>query len=163
MTQQNTLPDDGVVHYGVKGMHWGVRKSGSSSGTGGSAPKVKAKDLPVHKNYSMRNRAADKSTFGQRGVDRINKRMHKDQSYKKALTMEYLRNTAKATVGAGASAVATLLVTHGDVLSQAVAAKAETNRGRAHLAATMGLPSKPTNGPTYAQKSRGGAHKITTL
>lgn len=152
-----------VLHYGVKGMHWGVRKAETSSGGSAPAKKIKAKDLPQHKNYKARNLVADKQTFGQRGVNRINKRMHKGQSYKKALTMEYLRNTAKATIGAGASVVATLLVTHGDVLSQAVAVKAETNRGRAHLAATMGLPSKPTNGPTYAKKSRGGAHKITTL
>jgi hypothetical protein len=117
----------------------------------------------MHRNYRAKNQAADKSTFGPRGVKRINKRMHKGQSYKKALTMEYIHNTAKATIGAGAIATATLLHSHGDLLSQAVAVKAQANRGRAQAAATMGLPSKPTNGPSYAKKSRGGAHKITSL
>lgn len=162
MTQQSNPPVDGLVHYGVKGMHWGQRKGDSTSG-GTSVRKTKAKDLPKHKNYTTRNRLADKKTFGPRGVNRINKRMHKGQSYKKALTMEFVHNTAKATITAGAVATATILASHGDVLSQAVAMKAQTNRGRAENAANLGLPSKPTNGPTYAKKSRGGAHKITTL
>lgn len=150
-----------ITHYGVKGMHWGVRKGNSSGGK--SVRRTKAKDLPVHKNYKARNLASDKATFGSRGVNRINKRMHKGQSYKKALTMEYLNNAAKAVIGSGAVSTATLLVHHGDVLSQIVAKKAETNRGRAEAAATMGLPRKSTNGPTYAKKNRQGVHKITTV
>ena len=149
MTQQSNSPRGDITHYGVKGMHWGVRKAKS--------------ELPVHKNYTARNQRADKETFGPRGVKRINKRMHKGQSYKKALTMEYIHNTAKATIGAGAIAAATILSHNGDLISQHVAVKAQTNRGRAQAAATMGLPRKPTDGPTYAKKSRGGVHKITSL
>ena len=162
MTQPSNPPRDDFAHYGVKGMHWGQRKAASSVGAT-PVRKIKAKDLPVHGRYSNRNRQADKATFGQRGVNRINKRMHKGQSYKKALTMEFLHNTAKATVGSGAVAAATILAHNGGLLSQVVASKAHVNRGRAQAAATMGLPSKPTNGPTYAKKSRGGAHKITSL
>jgi hypothetical protein len=60
-------------------------------------------------------------------------------------------------------AVDDIVGTHGSNLASSIRVKAETNRGRAQAAATMGLPSKPTNGPTYAKKSRGGAHKITSL
>lgn len=35
--------DVGLNHYGVKGMHWGVRKSDSSGGGSGSAPKAAQK------------------------------------------------------------------------------------------------------------------------
>jgi hypothetical protein len=146
---QQKPPLDELVHQGVKGMRWGVRK--------------KKNELPMHRSYKVQNRAADKSTFGPRGVNRINKRMHKGQSYKKALTMEFVHSTAKATVGAGAIAAATILSNNGGLLATSVASKAQTNRGRAQAAATMGLPRKPTNGPTYSAKSRQGVHKITSL
>jgi hypothetical protein len=60
-----------VVHYGVKGMHWGVRKN-----------------TPTNANYSVGQRQYDKKNYGHGAVKRINRRMNKGASLEVARTQE---------------------------------------------------------------------------
>lgn len=55
---------------------------------------AKAKANEFNKHYSQTKRATDKAIYGQVGVDRINRRMNKGQSYKKASTREFGRQVA---------------------------------------------------------------------
>lgn len=137
-----------VSHYGVKGMHWGTRK---------------AHDDSPNPRYSARRQAEDKQIYGKGGVKRINRRMNKGQKLHKAQQNEAWRSMGKAAIAVGSVQAARIVLANKDVLAQHVAVKAETKRGQAAAANTMGLPRKPTNGPNYSKKSRGGAYKVTTL
>jgi len=160
----------GISHHGVKGMHWGVRKG--DSGGGGSAPSkmTKAELNKPHADYSSRARTADALRFPSGGVKRINQRMNKGMDLRTARKKETQRTLLKsagviALINAPRiiNAVDGLVSAHGANAMSSIRVKAQTNRGRAQAAATMGLPSKPTNGPTYSKKSRQGVHNITTL
>lgn len=161
--------DAELVHYGVKGMHWGQRKAQSSSGGGTSKP-TKAQLNAPHADYSNRERTKDALRFKAGGVKRINQRMNKGMDLQTARKKEGQRTLLKAA-GVVAlynaprivNAVDNMLATHGANTVASIRVKAQTNRGRAQAAATMGLPSKPTNGPTYSKQSRQGVHKITSL
>lgn len=143
---------DDLVHYGVKGMHWGVRKA--------------ERNAP-NSNYTSRERVRDKRIHGKRGVERINRRLNKGYSLRESRRKEVRRNFAQLAsspvVAYGALVAAYTVKEFAHLSVQNISVKAETNRGRAFMADTMGLPGKPTDGPTYAKKSRGGAHKITSL
>jgi len=164
--------DAELTHYGVKGMHWGQRKAASSSGGGGSAPAkmTKAELNKSHPGYSARERTKDALRYPSGGVKRINQRMNKGMDLKTARKKEGQRTLLKAA-GVVAlynaprilNAVDNMVNTHGANTMASIRVKAQTNRGRAQAAATMGLPSKPTNGPTFAKKSRQGVHTITNL
>lgn len=146
MTQKKTPPGE-LEHYGVKGMKWGHRK----------------KSLPMHHRYSRNKQMIDRKTFGSGGVRRINKRMHEGKTYKQALRREMVAQTAKSVAATGAISVGVFVAQNRGLTTQIISKMAETNRGRAHNAATMGLPRKPTNGPTFAKKNRSGAYKISSL
>lgn len=135
-----------LVHYGVKGMHWGIRKN-----------------TPTNPNYSQRQQIEDRNKFGKGGVKRINRRMNAGKTHVRATKKEQRFKSRVAFTAAGAVYAAAVLRNVAQMSAQSIAVKAETNRGRAHAATTMGLPSKPTNGPTYANKNRRGVHKITNL
>jgi hypothetical protein len=89
--------------------------------------------------------------------------MNKGQTLNKARQQEAWRSLGKGAIAIGAVQAARILLANKDVIVQHIAVKAETERGRSAAAQVMGLPYKPTNGPTYTKKSRGGVHKITTL
>lgn len=137
-----------ISHYGVKGMHWGVRKQHDDS---------------PNPRYSARRQAEDQQIYGKGGVKRINRRMNKGQKLAKAQQREAWRSLGKGAIAVGAIQAARIALANKDVIAQHIAVKAETERGRSAAANAMGLPRKPTNGPTYSKKSRGGVHKITTL
>ncbi|WP_218969596.1 hypothetical protein, partial [Streptomyces sp. JV178] len=104
---------DDLAHYGVKGMKWGVRRA--------------ERDAP-NSRYSSVNRAKDRKTHGDKGVKRINRRLNKGQTLKKARARETTRKTALVT---GAAATAAALKVAGPVLMQSIAVRAERNRARA--------------------------------
>lgn len=137
-----------VTHYGVKGMHWGVRKQHNDS---------------PNPRYSERRRAEDKQIYGKGGVKRINRRMNSGMKLYKAQQREAWRSLGKGAMAVGAVQAARIALANKDVIAQHIAVRAETKRGQAAAANAMGLPRKPTNGPTYSKKSRQGVHKITTL
>ena len=136
-----------LAHYGVKGMKWGVRRA--------------EKNVP-NARYSSKNRVKDKELHGSRGVKRINKRLNDGQTLKKARAREVRRNTIQAGAVVGAVYATRALAIAGPVLAQSVASRAETKRGQAHVAATMGLPRQASSGPTYAKQKR-GAYDISSF
>lgn len=141
---------ESLTHYGVKGMKWGVHKA-----------KVAERNKP-NKAYSQRKQSSDQAAFGDRGVKRINRRMNAGKTHKQAVRREYGRLMAKAV---GTSAVATTLVVldlYGKHPATYTAKRAETNRGRASAAATMGLPRKASSGPSYAKQKR-GVYNISSM
>lgn len=142
------LHSSDVVHYGVKGMHWGQRK---------------AKNDAPNPRYSERRRGEDKKVYGKRGVKRINRRMNEGQKLFKAQQREAWRKVGTGTAIAIGLKAATMVIANRDVLAQSVAKRAETKRGQAAAANIMGLPRKPTNGPTYAKKNRQGVHNISSF
>lgn len=137
-----------LSHYGVKGMKWGVRK---------------AKDDSPNPRYSPRRRAEDKKVYGKRGVKRINRRMNSGMRLQKAQTREAWRKVGTGTAIAIGFKAAQLAVMNRDVIMQGISKRAETKRGQAAAANAMGLPRKPTNGPTYNKQNRKGVYNITTM
>jgi hypothetical protein len=139
---------DEIVHYGVKGMHWGVHKAPNSS-------------------YTDDQRRRDKRVHGSRAVKRINKRMNKGQSLKTARGKEVKRNVRQIlstpAVAYGATFVALTAAHFTQMAMGEVAIKAETNRGRAAAADIMGLPQTATNGPTYNKANRKGVYNISSI
>lgn len=149
-----------VVHYGVKGMHWGVRKN-----------------TPTNPNYNRSQRDADRKKFGQGGVKRINRRLNKGHGIAKARKKEarFRKNRREAIstavlgikyrhqVKAGLQIAGTLASLAAGIAVQHVAVKAETKRGQAFAANTMGLPRQASTGPSYSKKNRSGVYNITSV
>lgn len=71
---------DYLIHYGVKGMKWGVRKE------------------PQNSSYSEKQRKRDREVYGRGGVKRINKSMNEGSSISGARSKEAARiNKARRT------------------------------------------------------------------
>ena len=71
-----------LVHYGVKGMKWGVRKD---------------KDRSLSSGYSRGQYNYDAGKYGKRGAERINQSMKKGDSLQKARDTEHARWKKNAT------------------------------------------------------------------
>ena len=83
--------DSDIVHYGVKGMKWGVRKSEYESMSRKDRRKLRKRK---NEGYSDHQREIDKIRLGGGAVRRINKRMNKGTTYKQAKRREYARRFA---------------------------------------------------------------------
>lgn len=145
MIEKPTL--DELIHSGVKGMKWGVRKA----------------EQPANARYSDAARAKDKKDHGTRGVKRINKRLNEGQTLKKARSREVRRDTLQGVAAVGAYYAASAVRLYGPILAQTIAVRAETNRGRANVAANRGLPRSAAGGPTYSKQNRNGVYNVTTV
>lgn len=132
-----------LEHHGIKGMHWGIRKE------------------ETHGRYSPAMQKDDKATWGSGGVRRINKRMNEGKSHKDAVKSEYRLFLAKSAIGFGVVGLGLVLEAHGPTLARTISERAETNRGRAAMAATLGLGAAESN--QLFKKSRKGVYNITTL
>ena len=99
-----------LMHYGVKGMKWGVRNyqnpDGSLTAEGkkryynsdGSLTKKGAREIP-NANYSRKQQMRDKSIYGEKGVRRINEQLNKGNMISGARSLEAKRVAKKeATV-----------------------------------------------------------------
>ena len=80
--------DSDIVHYGVKGMKWGVRKSEYKSMSRKDRRKLRKRK---NEGYDDHQRELDKLRLGGKSVRRINKRMNKGATYKQARRREYFR------------------------------------------------------------------------
>lgn len=107
---------DDLLHFGIRGMHWGVRKS-QDSGGGGKAPKA-----PRGKSVSVDAARFDKATkkVKTRGVSSLsnhelkalNERMNLEQNYAKLTAsksnvekMKKGHDTVKQILGVGTTAM----------------------------------------------------------
>lgn len=117
-------PRSALMHYGVLGMKWGVRKKyynkDGSLNTSGKQKQIKdayraekkaatsraekkdAKrkyqqsiDQTYNKGYGKSQRSYDMSQIGKGGVNRINDKMNAGKSYRRARTEEYAKTTAE--------------------------------------------------------------------
>lgn len=89
--------DNYLIHFGVKGMHWGVRRKQKKAEQRAERNKWRKTDDWKY----------DSKMYGKRGADRIQKRMKKGKSHTRAQVKEFVGQTA-----------ATLAIT--DVLSGGV-------------------------------------------
>ena len=106
-----------LLHYGIKGMKWGIRRYQNSDGSLTSVGRKRNQNW--NRNYKEFDRSSDKAIYGSGGVKRINKRMNKGQSYGMAWTIELGRTTVINTlVGIG-----TMDVMTGGYLHRAVGKK----------------------------------------
>lgn len=100
------MNDNYLMHHGVKGMKWGVRRYQNSDGSLTYAGRKRNPNW--NRSYKEIDRSSDKAIYGNGGVKRINKRMNKGQSYGKAWAMELGRTTVINTlVGIGTMDVMT--------------------------------------------------------
>lgn len=103
-------PTSYLEHYGVKGMRWGVRRVRDRISDYRSNQK---KLNERNKHYSTMNRKRDEVLLGSKGVKRINKRMNKGLSYKKAFRREIGGQVTKNVLSLGAIGAASFLAADG--------------------------------------------------
>lgn len=118
MIEDNKPSLEEFMHFGVRGMHWGVRSSHN--------------DTP-NPSYTKGKRVKDFALSGQGAVKRINRNINTGKTYKQARKAETIRSFKIAATQAGAFAVLSLLgstsfsrsVASGPIKEQgAIAAKA---------------------------------------
>ena len=89
------MSEDYLIHYGILGMKWGVRKKNYNFIKSMVNKQQKYKgEVKWNKSYKKEDRTMDRFTFGKNGTKRINNRMNKGQSYKKAYAIELGRSAA---------------------------------------------------------------------
>lgn len=128
-------PIAGIKHYGTKGMKWGVHNP--------------------HHSYSEGQQQSDRKFFGKSGVRRINKRLHKGKSRRKAVeaegTRQFITKTATVLVGVTAARI-TLGVIGPMAISSFVgksASKAGAKAASNMFANSHGLPRYDAINLTY--------------
>ena len=97
--------DDELVHFGILGMKWGVRRFQNKDGSLTSEEKKRYNDR-----YLPQQRLRDKAVYGNGGVRRINKNMNKGYNVLAARSIEANRiNGRRATAKNIGSVMGTVL------------------------------------------------------
>lgn len=157
-------PLEELVHFGVKGMRWGVRKD-------------KSRDEP-NSDYTLSQRTRDKREHGKGAVKRINRNMNSGLTRKEAVTKERVRrNAISDTISLGIMAASAYVMLRGpsgplrpsgrkpfstkiNDMFRKISAKAAAQRARDVLANARGLG---VDSMIFAKKNRKGAYKVTDL
>lgn len=119
-------PEGTLIHYGVKGMQWGVRRP--------------------HPSYSGAQQQIDRKSFGKRGTNRINRRLKRGKTHEHAVRIERRNRTVRkiALVAYGAFALHQILSIAGGNLSTHINRRTTANGARAAadvLSNSHGLPA----------------------
>jgi hypothetical protein len=142
------MPDE-IEHFGVKGMHWGVRKERNTPNGG----------------YSESRRKQDRARFGRGGERRINRHLNEGKTYKEAVKREGITFVARRAAIVGGTYAALIVAQHGDQivseLGSRITQRAQTNRGRAAMADLRGLAAETP--VSFIKPNRKGVYKITDL
>jgi hypothetical protein len=128
-----------LVHHGVKGMKWGVRKELE----------------PTNPEYSRSQQNYDHNKFGKGGVRRINRHLNNGLDISSARKAELKFRSKRSAAIVGAVFVAKVLLKYGPVALQIALKSAEGKRGRVSAANQIAR--------LVATKQKRGAYKITTL
>lgn len=144
---QNATPPGELVHYGVKGMQWGSRKAANTPSSG----------------YSKYQRTQDKKIVGRGGVKKINRRMNKGETHLSAKKSVIRNRSMKRLAVAGALYATPEILFLAGKTKDSIAQRAQTKRGQAAAAATLGLPRKSASGPVFAKQNRNGSFKVTNV
>ena len=87
------MAEEYLEHYGVLGMHWGIRKDGGPQGYNGTYPTGKSKKARRSDEvYTPAQRKRDERLYSPRGAKRIAKRIDKGESIVSARHPEVKRN-----------------------------------------------------------------------
>lgn len=85
--------DDELMHYGIKGMKWGVRRYQRKDGSLTSAGKNR-----YNENYTEKQRKQDRAMYGNRAERRINRRMNEGYGVKGARSIEAQRRQRNESI-----------------------------------------------------------------
>lgn len=80
------MTENELIHFGIKGMKWGVRRYRNKDGSLTSAGKKRYAE-----NYTAQQRTRDRKLYGSKAVKRINNRMLKGESVQSARHNEVVR------------------------------------------------------------------------
>ena len=137
-----------LMHYGVKGMQWGVRNYQNPDGTltdagkrryynsDGSLTKKGIKEIP-NPGYSKQQQYRDRSIYGEKGVRRINAQMNKGNMISGARSLEAKRverretaqKTIKKVVKIGVPIAATAIAVVGSLYVKSPQFRSTVNSG----------------------------------
>ena len=119
------MTENELVHFGIKGMKWGVRRYRNKDGSLTSAGKKRYAE-----NYTAQQRTRDRKLYGSKAVKRINNRMLKGESVQSARHNEVVRKSrinrgkrvtatvATSAVVLGGAAVTAALMKKSNIFSQ---------------------------------------------
>lgn len=117
--------ENSLQHFGIPGMKWGRRRYQNEDGSLTSAGKKRYERYEKTsssltskraKNYiseGSKKRIEDERAFGQRGVERIAKRIDKGDKYQTAVTKEAVRNLSKIAAAAALGGLSYQALTSG--------------------------------------------------